>query len=67
MLMCYIYSTDSSSSSAGSVEANNNTESFSDENVPQAQPPGNDSVSVQIRASTTSLYITQSEPPLYTR
>jgi len=59
--------TDSSSSSAGSVEVSNSAESSSDENVLSAQPPGYDSVSLQIRASTTSLYITQSEPPVYTR
>ncbi|XP_021913804.1 uncharacterized protein LOC110826963 isoform X3 [Zootermopsis nevadensis] len=39
----------------------------SDENVPPTQPPGFDSVSLQIRTPTTSLYITQSEPSVYTR
>ncbi|XP_069672812.1 uncharacterized protein [Periplaneta americana] len=58
---------DGSSSSAGSVEANNSADSSSDENVPPTQPTSYDSVSLQIRASTTSLYITQSEPPVYTR
>jgi hypothetical protein len=61
------YLADSSSSSAGSAEASNSAESFADENVPPADPAGYDNVSPQIRASTTSLYFTQSEPPVYTR
>ncbi|PNF28907.1 hypothetical protein B7P43_G01805, partial [Cryptotermes secundus] len=60
-------SSDGSSSSTGSTEASNSVESSSDENAPPAQPSGCDNISLQIRASTTSLYITQSEPPVYTR
>ncbi|PSN40567.1 hypothetical protein C0J52_10780 [Blattella germanica] len=56
------------SDGSSSSSATNSTDSSSDETgsvVPQ--PTSYDSVSLQITAATTSLYITQSEPPSYTR
>lgn len=58
---------DGSANSVGSVEAIHSTESDSGENVPTVQPPVSDSVSLQVVAPTTSLYITQSEPSGSTR
>ncbi|KAJ9579585.1 hypothetical protein L9F63_004770 [Diploptera punctata] len=53
----------SESSESSPSSTNNSTDSSSDETGPlPTQPTMYDSVSLQIRASTTSLYITQSEP-----
>jgi hypothetical protein len=59
--------TDGSASSVGSVEARQSAESGASESVPVVQPAPSDNVSVQMAAPTTSLYITHSEPPMYTR
>nr|CAD7441733.1 unnamed protein product [Timema bartmani] len=56
-----------SSSSVGSVEGSTSADSSSDDSSHPPQREAYDNVSLQMGSASSSLYITHSEPPVYTR